>query len=113
MDNQTGTLEEITRHARNLRKHLPEMGKHYDALNTEIYRDGALTARHKRLMALSVAVTHGCIGCMLFQAEQSLELGASREEVIEALAVAVGLGGSMASSKSAQVMAFLEQKGLV
>ena len=113
MENQAETLEEITRLARKLRAHLPEIGSHYDALSEEIYRDGALSARQKRLMALAVAVTHGCVGCMLFQAERALALGAGRQEVIETLAVAVGLGGSMASSKTAHVMAYLEQKGLV
>ena len=103
MEQPDKALEQITQHARKLRKHLPEMGVHYDALNAGIYRDGALCP----------AVTQGCTGCMLFQAQQALDLGADREQIFETLAVAVGLGGSMASSKSAQVMAFLEQKGLV
>ena len=113
MERQTETLEEITRLARKLRAQMPQVGVHYDAMSEEIYSDGALTARHKRLMALAVAVTHGCVGCMLFQVQQALDLGAGREEIMEALAVAVGLGGSMASSKTAHVMAFLEQEGLV
>ncbi len=113
MQNQAYCLEEITRLARKFRDQLPEMNRHYNALNEEIYRDGGLSARHKRLMAVAVAVTNGCTGCMLFQVEAALELGASRQEVLETLAVAVGLGGSMASSKTAQVMAFLEQKGVM
>ena len=113
MDNQSRTLEEITRLARRFRDKLPEVDRHYNALNAEIYRDGALSARQKRLMALAVAVTNGCVGCMLFQVQAALDLGASREELFETLAVAVGLGGSMASSKTATVMAYLEQKGVV
>lgn len=112
MKNQVRTLTEITRLARKFRKGLPNMNKHYNDLNAEIYRDGALAARHKRLMAMAVAVTHGCTGCMLFQVDEAVKLGASLEEVTESLAVAVGLGGSMASSRTAQVMAFLEEKGL-
>ena len=113
MNQQVQTLEQITRLARKLRAQIPQVGAHYDALNAEIYRDGALSERQKRLMALCVAVTHGCTGCMLFQAQRALETGAGREEILEVLAVAVGLGGSMASSKTAQVMAFLEEKGMV
>jgi len=113
MEDQARTLAEITRLARRFRDHLPEVDRHYNALSEEVYRDGALAARQKRLTALAVAVTHGCTGCMLFQVEAALELGASREEVAETLAVAVALGGSMASSKTAQVMAYLEQRGIV
>ncbi len=113
MEDPAGTLQEIHRLARAMREHLPEMKAPYNALNEEVYKDGALKARNKRLMALCVAVTHGCTGCMLFQLQQALESGASLEEVLETLAVSVALGGSMASSKAAQVMAYLEQKKLV
>lgn len=110
MEDPARTLEEITRLARRFREQMPEVDRPYNDLNAEVYRDGVLSARQKRLMALAVAVTHGCTGCMLFQVEQALALGAGREEVLETLAVAVALGGSMASSKTARVMAYLEQK---
>jgi len=113
MENHARALADITRLARKFRDQLPDVNRPYNELNAEVYRDGALPARHKRLIAMAVAVTHGCTGCMLFQVEEALAQGASLEEVYETLAVALGLGGSMASSKTAQVMAYLEEKGLV
>ena len=78
MNDPEKILLEITQKARNLRKHMPEMGIHYDALSAEIYRDGALSAKQKRLMALCTAVTHGCEGCMLFSGRSGL--GARRRQ---------------------------------
>lgn len=85
----------------------------YDELSARVYAEGAVKAKTKRLMALCAAVTQGCTGCILFQADQALGLGAGVEEISETLAVAVALGGSMASSHAAEAMALLEQKGLL
>jgi AhpD family alkylhydroperoxidase len=55
--------------------------------------DGALTGRTKELIALGIAVTVRCEGCIVCHVQDSLTAGASREEIQETLGVAVLMGG--------------------
>lgn len=79
----------------------------------EVYKDGALSGKIKRLMALSGALVHGCRACIIFQTEHALNLGASVEEVLEACSVAISLGGTMAAGETTRVFQYLQEKGLI
>jgi len=94
-------------------KCLPEVSKAYEALPREVYQDGALPGKVKRLMALTGALVHGCRACVLFQADHALALGATVEEILEACAVAVSLGGTMGAGETTRVVEFLDEKGLL
>jgi len=39
---------------------MPEIGHAYDVLPEEVFKDGKLDAKIKRLMALTGALVHGC-----------------------------------------------------
>lgn len=92
---------------------LPDVGRTYEELPAEVYKNGALSGKTKRLMALCAALVHGCRGCILFQTEHAIELGADTEEILEACAVAISLGGTMAAAETTRVMQYLEEKGLI
>ena len=68
-------------------------------LNTG-YKEGALSTKTKELMSVAIAVYNRSEYCIVYHVYKSLELGATREEIIEAAMVAVGFGGgpSMAYS---------------
>lgn len=55
--------------------------------------DGALDGKTKELIALGIAVTVRCEGCIVCHVQDSLTAGASREEIQEVLGVAVLMGG--------------------
>ena len=95
------------------RRLMPEVGDNYDALPAEVYKDGALNGKVKRLMALSGALVHGCRPCIVFQTEHALNLGASVEEILEACSVAISLGGTMAAGETTRVVQYLQEKGLI
>ncbi len=113
MENQTKLLEAIHRQFESYKKLLPDVGEAYDHLPAEVYKDGAVSGKIKRLMALSAALTHGCRACILFQAEEAMKLGASVDEVLETCAVAISIGGTMAAGETTRVVQFLEEKGRV
>jgi AhpD family alkylhydroperoxidase len=112
-ESQVPIKEFVTSGASKFQELLPGVGKAYEALTSEVYKDGALDSKTKRLMALSVALTHGCRGCILFQTEQALELGASVEEILEACSVAIAVGGTMAGGETARVLQFLTELGRI
>jgi AhpD family alkylhydroperoxidase len=67
-----------------------------------------LGAKTRELIALAVAVTTRCDGCIAFHAEAAVKHGATREEVAEALGVAVALNAGAALVYSARALDAVE-----
>ncbi len=55
--------------------------------------DGALDRKTKRLMALSCVAVRMCEDCVYAQARVAKNYGATKEEILEAINVAVLIGG--------------------
>ncbi|MDD3128686.1 MAG: carboxymuconolactone decarboxylase family protein, partial [Candidatus Methanomethylophilaceae archaeon] len=58
-----------------------------------ILKDGALDKKTKRLIALACVAVRMCDDCVYPQAKVAKNYGATREEIIEAMQVAVLTGG--------------------
>jgi AhpD family alkylhydroperoxidase len=112
-ENQVSVKEWVKMNVRKYQELLPEVGAACENLTSKVYKDGALNCKTKRLMTLAVAFAHGCRGCILFQTEQALSLGASVEEILEACSVAIALGGSMAGGETARVLQLLSEAGSI
>jgi len=69
----------------------------------------ALDARTTELMALAIAIAQRCEGCVVYHARQSLKKGASRDEVLDAIAVAIEMGGGPATVYGADALAAFDQ----
>jgi AhpD family alkylhydroperoxidase len=76
----------------------------YQTLSKAGQRTAKLEAKMRELIALAVAVTTHCDGCITVHAAEALKHGASKEEVAEALGVAVALNAGAAMVYSARVM---------
>ena len=76
-----------------LREQAPEAMSGFSALSKGAMKPGRLSGVHKELIALAIGVAGHCDGCIGFHAKALVRLGATREEVMEALAVAVYMGG--------------------
>lgn len=63
-----------------------------------------LDARTRELISLAVAVTTRCDGCISVHAEQAVKHGASREQIAEALGVAVAMNAGAALVYSARAL---------
>lgn len=63
-----------------------------------------LGAKTRELIALAVAVTRQCDGCITIHVEAALEHGATRDEIAEALGVAIAVNAGAALVYSARVM---------
>jgi AhpD family alkylhydroperoxidase len=71
--------------------------------------DGALTAKTKELMALSIAVAIRCESCIAYHVHDALKLGASHAEIVDALGVAVMMGGGPATMYACDAFTALKQ----
>ena len=91
---------------------LPNTREAYNNLRDETYRDGALSHKVKRLIALGIALRAGCTACILHQTTLAVEAGASKAEVLEAVEVAVAISGSSALGWAWRVPRLLEEMGI-
>lgn len=76
----------------------------YQTLSGAGRKTNHLDAKTRELIALAVAVTTHCDGCIAVHTAEAAKHGATREEVAEALGVAVALNAGAAMSYSARVM---------
>ena len=69
--------------------------KRFYNLDGQVYRDGALPGRVKELIGLVSSLVLRCDDCILHHLTQCFEAGISDEELEEALAIGVIVGGSI------------------
>jgi AhpD family alkylhydroperoxidase len=82
----------------------PEIVRGYAGLSGAGAKTAALDAKTRELIALAVAVTRQCDGCIAVHVDAAVKHGATREEVTEALGVAVAVNAGAALVYSARVM---------
>lgn len=89
----------------------PDTVRGYATLSGAGAKTGHLDAKTRELIALAVAVTTRCDGCITVHVDAALKHGASREEIAEALGVAVALNAGAALVFSARVMDAVDAHG--
>jgi AhpD family alkylhydroperoxidase len=99
----------ISGNLRKLRQDIPDTMKGFSALAQAATRDGALDKKTKELIALAIGIATRCDGCIGFHAEALVRLGASRQEVEEALGMAVYMGGGPSLMYAADAISAFEQ----
>jgi AhpD family alkylhydroperoxidase len=86
-------LGELRQPARDLREHIPDVIGAYANMQRAALAEGALPTKMKELIALAIAVTRECDGCIASHARGAARQNASEEEVAEAIGVAVAMNG--------------------
>lgn len=82
----------------------PDTVRGYSALSAAGIKTNHLDAKTRELIALAVAVTLRCDGCITVHTDAAIKHGASQEEVAEALGVAVSVNAGAALVYSARVV---------
>jgi len=79
---------------RQLRAAIPEVYAGYIQMSSAALGEGgALPARIREVIALAIAVTRECDGCIAAHARGAARRGATEQEVAEALGVAIAMNG--------------------
>jgi AhpD family alkylhydroperoxidase len=82
----------------------PDTVRGYVELSSAGQKKDLLGAKMRELIALAVAVTARCDGCITVHSEAAIRRGASREEIAEALGVAVAVNAGAALVYATRVM---------
>jgi len=85
--------QDISAYMAEMRKAVPDAMAGFSALAKGALQDGALDKKTKELIALAIGVATRCDGCIGFHAKACVDLGATRQEVAETLAMCVYMGG--------------------
>ena len=82
----------------------PKIMQALGALDAAAKSKGALDDKTRELIALAVAATTRCDGCIAIHAEAAVKVGASRDELLETLAMAIALNAGAATVYSSHIL---------
>ena len=88
----------------------PELGKKFFDYYGDVFKEGALTAREKSLIALAVAHAIQCPYCIDAYTGDSLAKGADEEQMMEAVHVSAAIRGGASLVHGVQMMNQAKQK---
>jgi AhpD family alkylhydroperoxidase len=111
MENQIEYYSDTGKYRDKFDQALPVMAA-YSNFRKQVYQDGALSLKVKRLIALAAGMQAGCVRCIQGQTKDAAAAGATKEEILEAVAVAVVMGGTAVSAETWRVMKVLEELGM-
>ena len=82
---------------RTIKELTPEAMAAFDALNSAVFKDGALPVKVKELIAVAVALTTQCPYCIEIHAKKAKAAGCTEAELAETTMVAAALraGGAV------------------
>ncbi len=90
-------------------KQSPDVMRGLMTIDNAAAKTGHLDPKIHELIALAVAVTTRCDGCISVHTKKAVEHGASLEEITEALGVAIALNAGAALTYSARVVEAYQQ----
>lgn len=91
-------LADLRGPALELREAMGETWSAFAAMSSASTEEGVIPSRLKEVMALAIAVSEQCDGCIASHAKKAARAGATPEEVAEGLAVALSMGGGPAAT---------------
>ena len=100
----TTLIQNINQSLSGLRKAQPEAMQGFGQLAKAAMTEGAVSEKHKELIALAIGITQHCSGCIGFHVKALRRLGCTRQELEEMLAVCVYMGGGPALMYCAEAL---------
>lgn len=92
-----------------LGQELPGPMSGFARLHKKAVEDGALSAKVKEMMALAISIVVGCDGCIAYHTHDAVQAGATRQELLETIGVALLMGGGPGSIYAVHALDAMEQ----
>lgn len=109
MKDYPAIIRDIAGNVKVLRNDIAPTMQGFSAMAHAASKTQALDKKTKELIALAIGVVTRCDGCIGFHTEALVKLGASREEVEEALGMAIYMGGGPALMYAADAIGAYDQ----
>lgn len=85
-------MKSLSQPLKDLRGGAPEVMKGFSAIAQAALKANALDTKTKELIAIAIGVATRCDDCIAFHVKAAIEQGATREEIMETLGMAVYMG---------------------
>jgi len=83
--------------------------KRFFNLDTNVYKDGALSAKVKDMLGLVASLVLRCDDCVRYHIQSCKEKGVKKDEFFEIFSVALVVGGSIVIPHLRRAAAFLDE----
>ena len=83
--------------------------KRFFNLDTNVYKDGALSGKVKDMLGLAASLVLRCDDCVRYHIQSCKEKGVKRDEFFEIFSVALVVGGSIVIPHLRRAAAFLDE----
>jgi len=103
------TTKELSAELRNLRGGAGDVMKAFSAIAKAALAPKALDTKTKELIALAIGVAVRCDDCVAFHTKAAVEQGASREEVLETLGMAIYMGAGPSAMYASHALGAFNQ----
>ncbi|BAK67245.1 carboxymuconolactone decarboxylase family protein [Sphingobium lignivorans] len=100
---------ELSHAIKDVRLGTPEVMKSFSAMAKAATEAGALDVKTKELIALAIAVAIRCDGCVAFHAQAAVKQGATRDEIMETMGMALYMGAGPSLMYAAQAVEAYDQ----
>jgi AhpD family alkylhydroperoxidase len=87
----------------------PEVTKAFSAMARAATEAGTIDAKTKELIALAISVAIQCDGCVAFHSQAAAKQGATREEIMEVMGMALYMGAGPSLMYAAQAVEAFDQ----
>mgnify|MGYP002714495853 FL=1 len=104
MDNAKDRLVQAKTRLGAFAKSTPAMMQGFAVISKQATGAGAFSSAQKELIAVAISVAKGCEDCILYHLDAAKKYGATETDLIEALEVAVEMGGGPAIMYSAKAL---------
>lgn len=101
--------KELSGAIKEVRLGAPEVMQAFSAMAKAATDAGALDTKTKELIALGIAVAIRCDGCVAFHAQAAVKHGATRDEVMETMGMALYMGAGPSLMYAAQAVEAFDQ----
>jgi AhpD family alkylhydroperoxidase len=103
------TANEVVTGVGLLRQGTPDAMKAFASLAAAATAANAIDTKTKELMALAIGIALHCDGCIAYHTKMAHQNGASRQEVVETVALAIYMGGGPAAVYGADAVRAFDQ----
>ena len=118
MSKKTNRLEEFRKKRSEMNDKILDLNhlgvKRFFNLDSNTYREGALSGETKELLGLVASAVLRCNDCIDYHLEQCAKSGFTKDEIIDAMNVALVVGGSIViphMRHAVETLEFLEGEG--
>ena len=92
-----------------LAEELPQVMQSLQQLKSAVITDGALDAKQKELIAIGISVAIRCSPCITHHLKNALQMGITSKEIVEAISVAILMGGGPAAAYANEAVNLLNE----